>query len=95
MTLNTDTTEILATIHEEGRTRYRYDAAVDNAFGAINDAGEGYPVGDDGDTDIAAVTEAGDYLGTTRQDVAVYRNDTGLTLVADAGGLWAVDVEVA
>ena len=75
---------------------YAHDA-IGAAYRALNDAGEGWGLGDEA-TDIHRLGADshpggldGVHIGAVR-GVAVYRTDEGLTLVADIYGPWAVDV---
>ena len=62
---------------------------------ALNDAGEGFAVGNEAD-EITAIEGLGELQpgGAADDDVAVYIKDNTATIVADSNGPWAVEVEI-
>ena len=86
--------EILALIHEDRRVKSGWEREVSKAYRTLDNAGDGYGVGDETD-DIASIGEAGRLIDTVENgQIAVYWNPSHLTLVADAHGPWAVDVSL-
>ena len=87
--------EILALIHEERRVKHSWEREVSKAYNTLNNADEGYLVGEETD-DIDAIREAGRLIDTVvHGQIAVYWNPSHLTLVGGGdGGPWAVDVSL-
>ena len=91
--LDEDVEEGLRIIHNDRKVRYSLESDVRDAFSALNNAGQGYAVGEETD-DIESISEAGRLLDTADHgSIAVYWNRHGLTLVGDVHGPWAVDVD--
>jgi len=68
----------------------------DEVYKALDDAGMGFPVGEEDDdiNELAEVLGAELIVASTSNDkVAVYRRGEQLILVGDAHGPWAVSVD--
>lgn len=92
--LDADVMDIMRLIHETRRVRHGWERDVSRAFNILNNAGEGYSMGEETD-EIDEISEAGRFIDTVDNDlVAVYWNSRHLTLVSDVYGPWAVDVNV-
>ena len=62
-------------------------------WNSMNDAGEGFPVGEDGQDINTLTDELGELMerAYSDTDVAVYRDDVGrVIVVGNANGPWAV-----
>lgn len=93
--LDADVMDTMRRIHEDRRVRHGWDRDVSRAFTALDNAGEGYGVGEETD-EIDGISEAGRLIDTVDHgQIAVYWNPRHLTLVADKYGPWAVDVSVS
>ncbi len=86
--------EALQLIHKNRQVRHTWEVDVSKAYTTLQNAGEGYSVGEEGD-DISSIPEAGRFIDTVDHgQVAVYWNSRHLTLVADVYGPWAVDIKI-
>jgi len=91
--LDSDVLDTLQRIHSDRRLMHGWDRDVAKAYNVLNNAGEGYSIGDDND-DIASIKEAGRLIDTVDNgSIAVYWKPKMLTLVGDSHGPWAVNVK--